>query len=173
MAKSAFQNLQKLLSENSEVAARVQGEQVGLIIRITPYLMLIHGLVGTVLIWMFYLSSGPHLIYAWGLALFAAIATNMDFWYKYRNGEKLLHSEKVLHTIVANATALSIVWGVAMVALFPTADTKQQLALACIVISMMSIGAFAYANVRQAAVSYVMVFTICSICALLLSLIHI
>jgi len=131
--------------------------------------MFIHGLVGLVLIWMFYLSSGPHLIYAWGFALFAAIATNMDFWFKHRDDKKLLHTEKVLRTVVANATALSIVWGVAMVALFPTADTKQQLALACIVISMMSIGAFAYANVRQAAVSYVMVFTICSICALLMT----
>lgn len=169
MSKSAFNNLQKLLSENREVAVRLQGEQVGLIIRITPYLMFIHGLVGLVLIWMFYLSSGPHLIYAWGFALFAAIATNMDFWFKHRDDKKLLHTEKVLRTVVANATALSIVWGVAMVALFPTADTKQQLALACIVISMMSIGAFAYANVRQAAVSYVMVFTICSICALLMT----
>ena len=96
MANSAFQNLQKLLSENKEVAERVQGEQIGLIIRITPYLMSIHGVVGAVLIWMFYLNSGPHLIYAWGFALFAAIATNMDFWFKHRDGKKLLHTEKAV-----------------------------------------------------------------------------
>ncbi|MEP1442194.1 MAG: diguanylate cyclase [Hyphomicrobiales bacterium] len=118
---------------------------------------------------MFYLNSGPYLVYAWGIALFAAIVTNMDYWRRYRTGNKSLNSETVLVNIVANATALSVIWGVGMVALFPTADTKQQLALACIVISMMSIGAFAYANVRQAAVSYVMVFTICSICALLMT----
>lgn len=169
MANRAYQDLQKLLSENKEVAIHVQKEQVGFIVQITPYLMAIHGLVGAVLIWMFYLNSGPQLIYAWGLALFAAIATNMDYWWRYKKGKQPLQPAKVLRTIVTNATALSMIWGVAMVALFPTADTKHQLALACIVISMMSIGAFAYANVRQAAVSYVTVFTICTICALLMT----
>ena len=169
MPSRAFQKLQKLLSENREVAVRVQSEQIGFIIQITPYLMFIHVLVGAVLIWMFYLNSGPYLVYAWGLALFAAIATNMDHWRRYRSGNKPLHTEMVLRTIVVNATALSVIWGVAMVAFFPTANTQHQLALACIVISMMSIGAFAYANVRQAAVSYVTVFTICSFCALLMT----
>ena len=39
MASGAFRNLQKLLSENKEVAVSVQSAQIRFIIQLTPYLM--------------------------------------------------------------------------------------------------------------------------------------
>ena len=131
--------------------------------------MAIHTLVASILIWYFRNDAPAFVLWGWGVAFGAVILNNLDAWRRNRKRQIDRQSTNALRMMAANATALSLVWGIATVMLFPAAELKQQLALACVMISMMGIGAFSLATLRQAAFSYVMVFTICSICALLMT----
>ncbi|MEP3526136.1 MAG: diguanylate cyclase [Hyphomicrobiales bacterium] len=166
---SRKQKLDRYLSADTEIAGRFQAEQINSVLRLTPFMMTIHAIVGAILIWLFLNEAEPIILLSWGIALAAVILNNLDSWRRNRIQEIDRHSESAVRMMTANAIALSLVWGIATIMLFPTADLKQQLALACIMISMMGIGAFSLASLKQAALSYVIVFTICSICALLMT----
>lgn len=161
--------ISNLLSSDTEVADTFRAEQIDAIARFTPVMMSFHVLVGGFLIWFFYGETSNTLLIAWGIGLIGAIAMNLETWFKFRSNPELRAHSDSINKMTVNATALSLIWGIAAITLFPISDLKQQLALACVMISMMSIGAFSLANVRQAALSYVTVFTICSLCAFLLT----
>lgn len=164
-------NFNKTMAENTEIANRFHAEQVDAVLRLTPLMMVFHLVVGAFLVSSFYGQASNALLASWASVLFLVVCSNMDAWKRNRKSKKNKNTNLLtqVHTATINATALSLTWGIAMIALFPAADFKQQMALAFIVISMMSIGAFTLATVRQAALSYVVVFTICSVCALLMT----
>lgn len=166
---SRKQKLDRYLSADTESADRFQAEQIGSVLRLMPVMMTIHAIVGAILIWFFRNDAELIVLLSWGIALAAVILNNLDSWRRNRNQEIDLYPESAVRMMTANATALSLVWGIATILLFPGAGLKHQLALACVMISMMGIGAFSLATLKQAALSYVTVFTICSICALLLT----
>ena len=166
---SRKQKLDRFLTGDIEVAGRYRAEQINSVLQLMPVIMAIHAAVGSILIWFFHNDASPIILWAWGIALALVILNNLDTWRRHRKKEIDMHSESAVRMMTANATALSLVWGIVTIMLFPASDLKQQFALACVMISMMGIGAFSLASLKQAAVSYVIVFTICSICALLMT----
>lgn len=163
------QKLDQYVEEDIEIAGRFRAEQINTVLRLMPVMMLIHAFVGSILIWFFRNDASPIVLWGWGIAFAIVILNNLDVWHRNRKQKIDRHLESTARMMTANAIALSLVWGIATVMLFPSADLKQQFALACVMISMMGIGAFSLATLKQAALSYVVVFTVCSICALLMT----
>ncbi len=157
------------LVDHSDIADRFRCEQLQAIIRLTPGMMAIHALIGGFIIWFFYQSTSQIIVWGWGSLLFFVILNNLDCWRRHKKDLIDHDPESINRIIVINAFALSFCWGIAAVLLFPNAEFKQQLALACVMISMMGIGVFSLASLRQAALVYISVFTIFTILSLALT----
>ncbi|MEP3673277.1 MAG: hypothetical protein ABJM86_10020, partial [Hyphomicrobiales bacterium] len=96
------QKLDRYIAADTEIAGRFQAEQINSVLRLMPFMMTIHAIVGAILIWLFLNEAEPIILLSWGIALAAVILNNLDSWRRNRIQKIDRHSESALRMMTAN-----------------------------------------------------------------------
>jgi diguanylate cyclase (GGDEF)-like protein len=137
-------------------AGRIRAEQLTLVLRHSPGMMLANACNATVL--AVALWSSPDGAYA---ALWAAVMVLGSTWsglkarVSWRVAKPQIVSRKAIHRLVRNAFILGSLWAIVPIGFFANATNGGQLVMTCLCAGMLAGGAFAFATIPVAAIAVV------------------
>lgn len=139
------------------VAATFRAQQIGAILRLTPFTMLANTLNMVILLVIYWSTDSFRSVAVWAIFLVVAVLLGTRAWILQRRRPAPTQvSKRALKRATLHATLLAGIWGVLPILAFDSqADANNTLLLTTICTGMMCAGGFALATVPQAAISYV------------------
>jgi diguanylate cyclase (GGDEF)-like protein len=137
---------------DKEMASFLRGEQISIIRRYLPWMMLANAFNATVLVAALWASPERPLALGWASVIigFAAI-------HGRRRGERVTYKfipERTIRRAVANALLLGSLWAALPVLFFNDVGSGGQLVIACLCAGMLGGGAIAFATIPAAAIAF-------------------
>jgi hypothetical protein len=137
------------------VAGFIRAEQIALVLRHAPSIMVANACNATVLAMA--LWNSPDGIFA---ALWAAVVVCCAIFFgvkaraSWRVTKPQFVSRRTIHRLVRNAFILGGAWAIVPVGFFATATNGGQLVMTCMCAGMLAGGAFAFATIPVAAIAF-------------------
>lgn len=147
---------------------RIRAMQVDAVTRLIPVTMAVNMLnVGIVLI-LFWGIGWNGFLLVWGLTLGAAASLAVRSWRRSHRHPPQEVSSRATRQMMRQAFFLAAIWGTLPLALFARVEPTSQLILACLMVGMMSGGAFTLSTFPRAGLIYLATMTVACAGALLL-----
>ncbi len=142
-------------SPDETVAGFIRAEQVALVLRHTPGIMLANACNAAVLALALWNSPDAALGQIWAVAVICATAwTGIKARASWRIAKPQFVSRRAIHNVVRKSAVLGCTWAVVPVAFFADASNGGQLVITCLCAGMLAGGAFAFATIPVAAIGF-------------------
>ncbi|HZX85617.1 MAG TPA: ATP-binding protein [Reyranella sp.] len=147
---------------------RIRAKQIDAVTRLIPVTMAVTMLnVGIVLI-LFWGRGWNDFLAIWGLTLGASASLAVRSWRRSHRNPPQEASPRAARQMLRQAVFLAAIWGALPLALFSRIEPTSQLILACLMVGMMSGGAFTLSTFPRAGLVYLATMTVGCAGALLL-----
>lgn len=147
---------------------RIRAKQVDAVTQLIPVTMAVNMLtVGMVLV-LFWGIGWNGFLLAWGFTLASAASLAVRSWRRARENPPQEASARATEQMMRQAFFLAAIWGTLPLALFSRIEPTHQLILACLMVGMISGGAFTLSTYPRAGLIYLATMTVACAGALLL-----
>ncbi|MBR0716180.1 ATP-binding protein [Bradyrhizobium liaoningense] len=147
---------------------RIRAKQIDAVTQLIPVTMAVNMLtVGMVLV-LFWGIGWNGFLLAWGFTLASAASLAVRSWQRSRQNPPQEASARGTEQMMRQAFFLAAIWGTLPLALFSRIEPTHQLILACLMVGMISGGAFTLSTFPRAGLIYLATMTVACAGALLL-----
>lgn len=147
---------------------RIRAKQIDAVIRLIPMTMAVAMLNVVVVLILFWGRGWNDFLAIWGLTLAATASLAVRAWHKSHQNPLQEASPRAAQQMLRQAVLLAAIWGALPLALFSRIEPTSQLILACLMVGMMSGGAFTLSTFPRAGLVYLATMTVACAGALLL-----
>lgn len=147
---------------------RLRAKQVDAVTRLIPITMAVNVLSAAVVVVMFWGMGWNGFLSAWALTVAAAASLAFNGWRRSCHNPPQEASARATRQMACQAFLLAAIWGTLPLALFSRVEPTSQLILACLMVGMMSGGAFTLSTFPRAGLIYLTTMTVSCAVALLL-----
>lgn len=147
---------------------RIRAKQIDAVTQLIPVTMAVNMLtVGMVLV-LFWGIGWNGFLLAWGFTLASAASLAVRSWQRSRENPPQEASARATGQMMRQSFFLAAIWGTLPLALFSRIEPTHQLILACLMVGMISGGAFTLSTFPRAGLIYLATMTVACAGALLL-----
>ncbi|TPQ31113.1 hybrid sensor histidine kinase/response regulator [Bradyrhizobium guangdongense] len=147
---------------------RIRAKQIDAVTQLIPVTMAVNMLtVGMVLV-LFWGIGWNGFLLAWGFTLASAASLAVRSWQRSHENPPQEASARATGQMMRQAFFLAAIWGTLPLALFSRIEPTHQLILACLMVGMISGGAFTLSTFPRAGLIYLATMTVACAGALLL-----
>ncbi|WP_024342678.1 PAS domain-containing sensor histidine kinase [Bradyrhizobium japonicum] len=147
---------------------RIRAKQIDAVTRLIPVTMAVTMLNVAIVLIMFWGRGWNDFLAIWGLTLAATASLAVRSWRRSHQNPPQEASTRAGRQMLRQAFFLAAVWGALPLALFSRVEPTGQLILACLMVGMMSGGAFTLSTFPRAGLVYLATMTVACAGALLL-----
>ncbi|MEK9281298.1 MULTISPECIES: ATP-binding protein [unclassified Bradyrhizobium] len=147
---------------------RIRAKQIDAVMRLIPVTMAVNLLTVAIVLILFWGRGWNGFLAVWGLTLAAAASLAVRSWQRSHQKAPQEASSGAMRQMMRRAFFLAAIWGTLPLALFSRVEPTSQLILACLMVGMMSGGAFTLSTFPRAGLVYLATMTIACAGALLL-----
>jgi signal transduction histidine kinase/CheY-like chemotaxis protein len=146
---------------------RIRAKQIDAVTRLIPVTMAVAMLNVAMVLILFWGRGWNDFLAIWGLTLGAGASLAVRSWQRSHRNPPQEASLRAARQMLRQAFLLAAIWGTLPVALFSRVEPTSQLLLACLMVGMMSGGAFTLSTFPRAGLVYLATMTIACVAALL------
>ncbi|WP_439356589.1 ATP-binding protein [Bradyrhizobium sp. DASA03007] len=158
-----------LTADLSERALRrIRAKQIDAVTRLIPVTMAVTMLNVAIVLILFWGRGWNDFLAIWGMAFAATALLAVRSWRRSHRNPLQEASSRAARQVLRQAFFLAAIWGMLPLALFSRIGPTSQLILACLMVGMMSGGAFTLSTFPRAGLVYLATMTIACVGALLL-----
>lgn len=139
---------------------RIRAKQIDAVTRLIPVTMAVTLLNVSIVLVLFWGRGWNDFLAVWGLMLAATAGLAVRAWRKSHRNPPQEASSRATRHMVRQAFVLAAIWGALPLALFGRVDPTSQLILACLMVGMMSGGAFTLSTFPRAGLVYLATMTL-------------
>ncbi len=139
---------------------RIRAKQIDAVTRLIPVTMAVTLLNVSIVLILFWGRGWNDFLSVWGLTLAATAGLAVRAWRKSHRNPPQEASPRATRHMVRQAFFLAAIWGALPLALFSRVDPTSQLILACLMVGMMSGGAFTLSTFPRAGLVYLATMTL-------------
>lgn len=147
---------------------RIRAKQIDAVIRLIPMTMAVAMLNVAIVLILFWGRGWNDFLAIWGLTLAATASLAVRAWHKSHQNPPQEASPRAAQQMLRQAFFLAAIWSTLPLALFSRIEPTSQLILACLMVGMMSGGAFTLSTFPRAGLVYLATMTVACAGALLL-----
>ncbi|WP_028136230.1 hybrid sensor histidine kinase/response regulator [Bradyrhizobium japonicum] len=147
---------------------RIRAKQIDAVTRLIPVTMAVTMLNVAIVLILFWGRGWNDFLAIWGLTLATTASLAVRSWRKSHQNPPQEASPRAARQMLRQAFFLAAVWGALPLALFSHIEPTGQLILACLMVGMMSGGAFTLSTFPRAGLVYLATMTVACAGALLL-----
>ncbi|MCA1410334.1 response regulator [Bradyrhizobium sp. NBAIM20] len=147
---------------------RIRAKQIDAVTQLMPVTMAVTMLNVAIVLILFWGRGWNDFLAIWGLTLAATASLAVRAWHKSHQNPPQEASPHAARQMLRQAFFLAAIWGALPLALFSRIEPTSQLLLACLMVGMMSGGAFTLSTFPRAGLVYLATMTIACAGALLL-----
>ncbi|MGX1164261.1 signal transduction histidine kinase/CheY-like chemotaxis protein [Bradyrhizobium sp. USDA 372] len=147
---------------------RIRAKQIDAVTQLIPVTMAVTMLNVAIVLILFWGRGWNDFLAIWGLTLAATASLAVRAWHKSHQNPPQEASPRAARQTLRQAFFLAAIWGALPLALFSRIEPTSQLILACLMVGMMSGGAFTLSTFPRAGLVYLATMTIACAGALLL-----
>ncbi|MCS3726352.1 signal transduction histidine kinase/FixJ family two-component response regulator [Bradyrhizobium betae] len=147
---------------------RIRAKQIDAVTRLIPVTMGVTLLNVAIVLILFWGKGWNDFLAIWGLTLAATVSLAVRSWRRSHKNPPQEASPRAARHMLRQAFFLAAIWGTLPLALFSRIDPTSQLILACLMVGMMSGGAFTLSTFPRAGLVYLATMTVACAGALLL-----
>ena len=147
---------------------RIRAKQIDAVTQLIPVTMAVTMLNVAIVLILFWGRGWNDFLAIWGLTLAATASLAVRAWRKSHQNPPQEASPRAARQTLRQAFFLAAIWGALPLALFSRIEPTSQLILACLMVGMMSGGAFTLSTFPRAGLVYLATMTIACAGALLL-----
>ncbi|MCA1361977.1 response regulator [Bradyrhizobium sp. IC3069] len=147
---------------------RIRAKQIDAVTQLIPVTMAVTMLNVAIVLILFWGRGWNDFLAIWGLTLAATASLAVRAWRKAHQNPPQEASPRAARQTLRQAFFLAAIWGALPLALFSRIEPTSQLLLACLMVGMMSGGAFTLSTFPRAGLVYLATMTIACAGALLL-----
>ncbi|MBR0901019.1 ATP-binding protein [Bradyrhizobium liaoningense] len=147
---------------------RIRAKQIDAVRRLIPVTMAVTMLNVAVVLILFWGRGWNDFLAIWGMTLAVAASLAVRSWQRSHRNPPQEASSHAARQMLRQAFFLAAIWGTLPLALFSRIEPTSQLILACLMVGMMSGGAFTLSAFPRAGLVYLATMTIACAGALLL-----
>jgi two-component system, sensor histidine kinase len=126
--------------------SRIRAKQIDAVTRLIPVTMAVNMLNVAIVLILFWGRGWNDFLAIWGLTLAATASLAVRAWRRSHQSPPQEASPRAARQMLRQAFFLAAIWGTLPVALFSRIEPTSQLILACLMVGMMSGGAFTLAT---------------------------
>ncbi|MBR0964560.1 response regulator [Bradyrhizobium diazoefficiens] len=139
---------------------RIRAKQIDAVTRLIPVTMGVTLLNVSIVLVLFWGKGWNDFLAIWGLTLAAGALLAVRSWRRSHKNPPQEASQRATRHMLRQAFFLAAIWGVLPLALFSRVDPTSQLILACLMVGMMSGGAFTLSTFPRAGLVYLATMTV-------------
>ncbi|WP_027550778.1 ATP-binding protein [Bradyrhizobium sp. Cp5.3] len=147
---------------------RIRAKQVDAVTRLIPVTMAVNLLTVAIVLILFWGRGWNSFLAIWGITLAITASLALRSWRRAHQNPPQEASPRATRQMMRQAFFLAAIWGTLPLALFSRIEPTGQLILACLMVGMMSGGAFTLSTFPRAGLVYLATMTIACAGALLL-----
>ncbi|MDD1536747.1 MULTISPECIES: hybrid sensor histidine kinase/response regulator [unclassified Bradyrhizobium] len=147
---------------------RIRAKQIDAVTRLIPVTMAVTMLNVAIVLILFWGRGWNDFLAIWGLTLATTASLAVRSWRKSHQNPPQEASPRAARQMLRQAFFLAAIWGALPLALFSRIEPTSQLILACLMVGMMSGGAFTLSTFPRAGLVYLATMTVACAGALLL-----
>jgi len=147
---------------------RIRSKQIDAVTRLIPVTMAVTMLNVVIVLILFWGRGWNDFLAIWGLTLAATASLAVRSWRRSHRNPPQEASPRAARQMLRQAVFLAAIWGTLPLALFSRIEPTSQLILACLMVGMMSGGAFTLSTFPRAGLVYLATMTVSCAGALLL-----
>ncbi|PDT87901.1 hybrid sensor histidine kinase/response regulator [Bradyrhizobium sp. Y36] len=147
---------------------RIRAKQIDAVTRLIPVTMAVTMLNVAIVLILFWGRGWNDFLAIWGLTLAAVALIAFRSWRRSHRNPPQEASPRAARHMLRQAFFLAAIWGTLPLALFSRIEPTSQLILACLMVGMMSGGAFTFSTFPRAGLVYLATMTVGCAGALLL-----
>ncbi|MCK1360055.1 ATP-binding protein [Bradyrhizobium sp. 199] len=147
---------------------RIRAKQIDAVTQLMPVTMAVTMLNVAIVLILFWGRGWNDFLAIWGLTLATTAALAVRAWRRSRRSPLQEASSHAAGQMLRQAVFLAAIWGTLPLALFSRIEPTSQLLLACLMVGMMSGGAFTLSTFPRAGLVYLATVTVACAGALLL-----
>ncbi len=147
---------------------RIRAKQIDAVTRLIPVTMAVTMLNVAIVLILFWGRGWNDFLAVWGLTLATTASLAVRSWRKSHQNPPQEASPRAARQMLRQAFFLAAIWGTLPLALFSRIEPTSQLILACLMVGMMSGGAFTLSTFPRAGLVYLATMTVACAGALLL-----
>lgn len=147
---------------------RIRAKQIDAVTQLIPVTMAVTMLNVAIVLILFWGRGWNAFLAIWGLTLATTASLAVRAWRRSRQNPLQEASPRAARQMLRQAVFVAAIWGALPLALFSRIEPTSQLLLACLMVGMMSGGAFTLSTFPRAGLVYLATMTIACAGALLL-----
>jgi len=147
---------------------RIRAKQIDAVTRLIPVTMAVTMLNVAIVLILLWGRGWNDFLAIWGMTLAATASLAVRAWHKSHQSPPQEASPRVARQMLRQAFFVAAIWSTLPLALFSRAEPTSQLILACLMVGMMSGGAFTLSTFPRAGLVYLATMTVACAGALLL-----
>ncbi|KYK45054.1 hybrid sensor histidine kinase/response regulator [Bradyrhizobium liaoningense] len=147
---------------------RIRAKQIDAVTRLMPVTMAVTMLNVAIVLILFWGRGWNDFLAIWGLTLAVTASLAVRSWQRSHQNPPQEASPRAARQMLRQAFFLAAIWGTLPLALFSRIEPTSQLILACLMVGMMSGGAFTLSTFPRAGLVYLATMTVACAGALLL-----
>ncbi|WP_407119221.1 ATP-binding protein [Bradyrhizobium sp. LMG 9283] len=147
---------------------RIRAKQIDAVTRLIPVTMAVTMLNVAIVLILLWGRGWNDFLAIWGMTLAATASLAVRSWHKSHQSPPQEASPRVARQMLRQAFFLAAIWSTLPLALFSRIEPTSQLILACLMVGMMSGGAFTLSTFPRAGLVYLATMTVACAGALLL-----
>ncbi|MGL3109416.1 ATP-binding protein [Bradyrhizobium sp. BR 1432] len=147
---------------------RIRAKQIDAVTRLIPVTMAVTLLNVAIVLILFWGRGWNDFLAIWGMTFAATALLAVRSWRRSHRNPLQEASSRAARQVLRQAFFLAAIWGMLPLALFSHIGPTSQLILACLMVGMMSGGAFTLSTFPRAGLVYLATMTIACVGALLL-----
>lgn len=153
---------------NERELRRIRAKQIDAVTQLIPVTMAVTMLNVAIVLILFWGRGWNDFLAIWGLTLAATASLAVRSWRRSHRNPPQEASPRAAQQMLRQAFFLAAIWGTLPLALFSRIEPTSQLILACLMVGMMSGGAFTLSTFPRAGLVYLATMTVACAGALLL-----
>lgn len=153
---------------NEREIGRIRAKQIDAVTRLIPVTMAVTMLNVAIVLLLFWGRGWNDFLAIWGLTLGTTASLAVRSWRRTHQNPPQEASPRAARQMLRQAVFLAAIWGALPLALFSRIEPTSQLILACLMVGMMSGGAFTLSTFPRAGLVYLATMTVACAGALLL-----
>ncbi len=146
---------------------RIRAKQIDAVTRLVPVTMAVNMLIVAIVLILFWGIGWNSFLMLWGLTLAAAALIALRSWRRSHQKPRQEASARAMQRMMRQTFFSAVIWSALPLALFSHVDPTNQLILACLMVGLMSGGAFTLSTFPRAGLIHLATVTIASAGALL------
>jgi len=139
---------------------RIRAKQIDAVIRLIPVTMAVTMLNVAIVLILFWGRGWNDFLAIWGMTLAVTASLAVRAWRRSHHNPPLEASPRAAQQMMRQAFFLAAIWGTLPLALFSRIEPTSQLILACLMVGMMSGGAFTLSTFPCAGLVYLATMTV-------------